>query len=260
MKRILILFTFLFLLTHSALSAELNHFTDDKVDKKNISNLKKTETPKALLNNENYKLKGKIEFDEHGVLNLDDSDIGKMQLNIEPPKKHKPKSFLNEEDMFVKIENERKYKHPAVNEYLISPIYEGENHTVSKNFEYGTTFSAEMDMAQMEYRAKVYAQYNSKFINMMTGFGRDIYTSSGREMESIYFVPEIKLGHGFSVVDFFKLNPSFDRYRNDIILQYSPKIKHSRENVKLEAALGQINYYQTGEQFYQFTLSTKFKL
>ncbi len=241
---------------NSAFCAELVSFEHNE---NGIFNNKTTQMPKALLDDEDYEIKGRIEFDEKGVMNLEDSLTDKMQINLTQPKKHGQKSFFDYKHSLVDIEKNRKYKHSSVNEYSVTPFFESDDYSVGKNFDYGSTFSTDMDMAQFEYRAKIYAKYKSKHLDLMTGFGRDIYTSSGREMESIYLVPEIKLGKGFALVDYFKVNPSYDRYRNDIILQYNPKFSKVKDRVLLEAAMGQINYYKSGQQYYQFSLSTKFK-
>ena len=42
---------------------------------------KEIETPKALLNEDDYQLNGRVEYDKDGILFLDD-DIQKMKLNI----------------------------------------------------------------------------------------------------------------------------------------------------------------------------------
>ena len=94
----------------------------------------------------------------------------------------------------------------------------------------------------------------------MAGFGKDQYTSTSRQLESIYLTPSLNLGHGFVIKDAFKANPSAERHKNEIVLQYSPLIHNTRENVSLEAAVGQTTYYNSGEHMYQFSFFTKFKL
>jgi hypothetical protein len=78
-------------------------------------------------------------------------------------------------------------------------------------------------------------------------------------MDSFYFIPELKINQGVSLLEVFKANPEYERCRNEIIVQYKPDIKNSRENVHLEAGLSQTNYYKSGDLFYQFSISTKFR-
>lgn len=214
--------------------------------------------PKALLNNDDYKIKGRVEYDNNGVLFLDSEDIDKLELKVNIPKKYPKKSVLSEGEIFSKIEEQRRYETPHVDEYMISPAF-GELKYDAGKFSYGTTFGTEMDTAQLEYRTKLFARYDNKRFGVMTAVGKDAYTSSGRQMDSIYLVPEFYLGKGFKLVDAFKANPEYERCRNEVILQYSPKIKNTRENLMLEAGLSQTSYYTSGEQFYQFSVSTKFK-
>ena len=213
--------------------------------------------PKALLNDKDYKIKGRVEYDENGALFLDSDDVDKLKLKVNVPKKYPKKSVLSDGEIFSKIEEQRRYSTPKIDEYLISPA-DGELKYTSGKFSYGTTFGTELDSAQLEYRTKMFVRYDSKKFGIMTAVGKDAYTSSGKQMDSIYIVPEFKLGKGFKIVDAFKANPEYERCRNDIMLQYSPKIKNTRENLMFEAGVSQSSYYTSGEQFYQFSVSTKF--
>ena len=216
------------------------------------------ETPTGLLNDENYKIKGRVEYNPQGTLFLDNDDE-KLEIQLDKPKKFSSKSVLKDKDLFTVIEQQKHYVTPKVDEYLIEPSFGTLEYQAGDNFKFGTTFSTEVDTAQMEYKTKIFGRYDNKYFGIMTALGKDAYTSSGRQMESIYLVPELKLGKGFVLVDAFKANPSFERHRNEIILQYSPKIKNSRDNLSFEAGLGQTTYYKTGDQYYQFSFSTKLK-
>ena len=216
-----------------------------------------TEVPKGLLNDENYKIKGRVEYNLQGTLFLDEDET--LKVKIDKPKKFASKSVLKEKDLFTVIEQQKHYVTPKVDEYLIEPSFGSLEYKAGDNFKYGTTFGAELDTAQLEYKTKFFARYDNRFIGLTTALGNDAYTSSGRQMESVYLIPEIKLGKGFVLVDAFKANPSFERHRNEIILQYSPKIHNARENLSFEAGMGQTTYYKTGDQYYQFSFSTKFK-
>ncbi len=213
--------------------------------------------PKALLNDDDYKIKGRVEYDSNGVMLLDSEDIERLNLKINIPKRYPKKSVLSDGEIFSKIEEQRRYETPIVNEYLITPSF-GELKYQAGNFSYGTTFGTELDTAQVEYRTKLFARYDNKKLGFMAALGKDAYTSSGRQMDSLYIVPEFKIGKGFKLVDAFKANPEYERCRNEVILQYSPKVKNSRENLMFEAGVSQTSYYTSGEQFYQFSVSTKF--
>lgn len=220
---------------------------------------KEIETPKALLNEDDYQLNGRVEYDKDGILFLDD-DVQKMELNIkEPVKKVAKKSVLNDQKVLTDIQKEQHRLSPQVNEYSISPTFSSLEYKVG-NLTYGTTFGTDLDIGQLEYRTKMFVQYDTKFIGMMAGFGKDQYTSTSRQLESIYLTPSLNLGHGFVIKDAFKANPSAERHKNEIVLQYSPLIHNTRENVSLEAAVGQTTYYNSGEHMYQFSFFTKFKL
>ena len=214
---------------------------------------------KALLNDKDYKFKGRVEYDEEGILLLDSEDVDHLELKINIPSKYPKKSVLSEKEIFSTLEEQRRYETPKIDEYLINPTF-GELTYQSGKFSYGTTFGTEIDTAQLEYRTKLFTRYDTKRFGIMTAIGKDAYTSSGRQLNSVYIVPEIKLGKGFTLVDAFKANPEEDRFRNEVILQYSPKIKNTRENLSLEAGVSQTSYYTSGEQYYQFSVSTKFKL
>ncbi len=216
-----------------------------------------TEVPKGLLNDENYKIKGRVEYNPQGTLFLDEDET--LKVKIDKPKKFASKSVLKEKDLFTVIEQQKHYVTPKVDEYLIEPSFGTLEYKAGDNFKYGTTFGTELDTAQLEYKTKLFARYDNRFIGLTTALGKDAYTSSGRQMESVYLIPEIKLGKGFVLVDAFKANPSYERHRNEIILQYSPKIHNTRENLSFEAGMGQTTYYKTGDQYYQFSFSTKFK-
>ena len=216
-----------------------------------------TEIPQGLLNDENYKIKGRVEYNPHGTLFLDEDET--LKVKIDKPKKFASKSVLKEKDLFSVIEQQKHYITPKVDEYLIEPSFGTLECKVNDNFKFGTTFGTDLDNAQLEYRTKMFARYDNKYIGFTTALGKDAYTSSGRQMESVYFIPEFKLGKGFVLIDSFKLNPSFERYKNEVTLQYSPKIKNTRDYLSLEAGLGQTTYYETGDQYYQFSFSTKFK-
>ena len=43
---------------------------------------------KALLNDKDYKFKGRVEYDEKGILFLDSEDVDKLELKVNVPKKH----------------------------------------------------------------------------------------------------------------------------------------------------------------------------
>ena len=93
----------------------------------------------------------------------------------------------------------------------------------------------------------------------MTAVGKDEYTSSGKQMNSIYLSPELKFGKTISLVGVVKANPEYNRCRNDIMLRYNPKIKNKYDKLQFEAGVSQMSYFNTGEQYYQFTVSTKYK-
>ena len=217
------------------------------------------EAPKGLLHDEDYKFKGRVEYDEKGVLFLDEDDVSKLDIAVKTPKKQEKKSVFYDSELLSKIEEQRRIKVPVVDEYLASSFFGSAEYKAGKNFTYGTTFGTDLDIAQVEYRTKLFAKYDNRFMSFMTAVGKDEYTSSGRQMSSIYFVPELKLGHGISILDAFKANPEYDRFRNEVIVKYSPKIKQSRENLQLEAGLSQTSYYKSGDMIYQFSVSTKYR-
>ncbi len=254
MKRLGILLFFILLANNFVFAEEIK--ISDLPQEQNSQEIN---VPKGLLNDDKYKIKGRVEYDENGVMFLDENDVDKLNLKVNLPKKYPKKSVLSEEKVLLQIEEQKKYNAPKVDEYLISTFSNSLEYTHG-NFSYGTTFGTEMDTAQLEYRTKFFAKYDNKFLGFMTAVGKDAYTSSGRQMNSIYLTPEIKLTKSLSLVDSFKANPDYERFRNDIILRYSPKINHSRDNFQLEAGLSQTSYYTSGEQFYQFSLSTKFKI
>lgn len=218
------------------------------------------ETPKGLLSDKDYKFKGRVEYDDSGVLFLKDEDIEELKINIKQPKKFAKKSVFTEDKLFSKIEEQKRYNAPIVDEYLGMPFFGSAEYKAGKKVTYGTTFGTELDTAQVEYKTKLFARYDNERFGLMTALGKDAYTSSGRQMSSFYLVPELKLGNGVSIVEAFKANPEYDRFRNEISLRYSPKIKNSRENVQLEAGVSQTTYYKTGDLYYQFSVSTKFRL
>lgn len=260
----LVLLLILFLsATNKAFAVEFKPLEKPKAPEVEVALLqvenKEIETPKALLNDEDYKLNGRVEYDKDGVLFLDD-DVKKMQLNLKQPVKSIAKNpIMNNTEVLKDIQKEQHRLSPQVDEYSISPTFSSLDYKIG-NFTYGTTFGTDMDIGQLEYRTKMFVQYDNKYVGMMVGFGKDQYTSTSRQLESVYLTPSWNLGHGLVLKDAFKANPSAERHRNEIVLQYSPLIKQSRENVQLEAALGQTTYYNTGEQIYQFSLFTKFKL
>lgn len=221
------------------------------------TDIKSIEEPNGLLNSDNYKIKGRVEYDETGVLFLDTDDFEKLDLKINEKILIPKKSVLSENNIFTKIENQRRLETPIVDEYLISPSF-GALEYQSGNFTYGTTFGTEMDTAQLEYRTKFFARYDNKHFGFMTAAGKDEYTSSGRQMSSLYFSPEIKLGKGFSIAALIKANPEYNRCRNDLLLRYNPKIKNKANKLQLEAGVSQMSYFNTGEQNYQFSISTKY--
>lgn len=251
MRKFILIFTVLFCI-NSALAVE---FEPLEMQKEATTQNEQ----KVLLNDKNYKFKGRVEYDEEGVMHLDSDDINSLELKVNVPKNYPKKSVLEDKEIFSVIEEQRRYKSPKVDEYLITPAF-GELTYQSGKFSYGTTFGTEIDTAQLEYRTKLFARYDTKRLGFMTAIGKDAYTSSGRQMDSIYIVPEIKLGKGFTLVNAFKANPEYERFRNEVMLQYSPKIKNTRENLSLEAGMSQTSYYTSGEQYYQFSVSTKFKL
>ncbi len=217
------------------------------------------ETPKGLLSDKDYKFKGRVEYDDSGVLFLKDEDIEELKLNIKQPKKFAKKSVFSEDKLFSKIEEQRRYDAPKVDEYLGMPFFGSAEYKAGKNITYGTTFGTDLDAAQVEYRTKLFARYDNERFGLMTALGKDAYTSSGRQMDSFFLVPELKISKAVSLVETFKANPEYDRFRNEVTLRYRPLIKNSRDNVQLEAGLSQTTYYKTGDLYYQFSVSTKFR-
>lgn len=242
---------------NSVFCAELTFNLDE-----NYTNLpieEEINKPIDFLNDNNYQLNGSIKYNELEVTTLEDICPEKIQLNLTSSKYSKKDSFINSDSFLKEVEKCRKFRNPKVDAFLISPINEGEKYSFGKNIDYGTTFSAGIDLAQVEYRGKVYVKYKTKHLDFMTGIGHDSYTSSGKEMESLYFAPELKLGKSFAISDTFKFNPTHNKYKNEITFQYNPKFKHVKDRVKLEASLGHINYYYNDRQIYQFELSTQFR-
>lgn len=252
MKKLLFLFVLVFVINSSANAVEFKPIEQPKQ-----TAIQEVNEPKGLLNDKDYKIKGRVEYDNNGVLFLDEEDVEKMKIKVNVPKKYPQKTVLSESEIFSKIEEQRRVETPKVDEYLITPVF-GSLEYKYKNFTYGTTFGTEMDTAQLEYRTKFFTRYDNKYIGFMTAVGKDAYTSSGNQLNSIYIVPEIKLGKGVSLSNAFKANPEEERFRNEILLQYRPLINNSRENIMLEAGLSQTSYYASGEQLYQFSVSTKF--
>lgn len=214
--------------------------------------------PKALLNDDNYKIKGRVEYDSDGVLFLEPTDIDELKLQVNVPKSFPKKSVLSDGTIFSKIEEQRRYETPNVDEYLISPI-SGELKYTNGKYSYGTTFGTDIDSAQVEYRTKMFARYDNKRFGFMTAVSKDAYTTSGKQVDNFYIVPELKLTQGLSLVNAFKATPESEKFQNEVSLKYSPKIKNSRDNVSLEAGVSQTSYYNSGEQLYQFSVSTKFR-
>lgn len=261
MKRFLLTISLLIFFVNSTYAVEFKPLEKPKETKEVQEPVKPAtlETPKALLNDDDYKLKGRVEYDDSGALFLDDDDIDGLDLKIKNPKKFAKESVFTDKNLFTKLEEQKRIEAPMVDEYLIMSFGGGVEYKAGKNITYGTTFGTDVDYAQVEYRTKMFARYDNRFIGFMTAVGKDAYTSSGRQMDSFFLVPELKLGKGVSVIDTFKANPEYDRFRNEVSLRYTPKIKQSRENVQLEAGMSQTSYYKTGEMIYQFSVSTKFK-
>ena len=257
MKRYLALFTVLFFIS-SVQAVEITH----QEVQNTIDNDKQTtyvensmpETPKALLNDEEYKLKGKIEYDEEGAVFLDDDAI-KTNININKPKKYTSKSVLQDKSVLSEIQIQKHSYNPQVDEYTITPTF-GEVSSTTGKITYGASFGADMDSAQLEYRTKFFTRYDDKYFGILTGFGKDQYTTSGIQRESLYIAPELKLGHGFVLKNNLKINPSISRYSDALILQYTTKQSH----MQFEAGLGQTYYQTTGSQRYNFSISTRFQL
>lgn len=233
--------------------------TPQKEEVKKSETSETPETPKGLLSDEDYKFKGRVEYDESGVLFLKEEDLDDMKLNIKQPKKFAKSSVFTDENLFLKLEEQKRGETPKVDEYLALPFFGSSEYKAGKNVTYGTTFGTDLDNAQVEYRTKLFAKYDHRFFSFMTAVGKDAYTSSGRQMNSFFLVPELKLGKSVSLVESFKANPDYDRFRNEVVLRYKPNIKNSRENVQLEAGLSQTSYYKTGRTYYQFSVSTKFR-
>ncbi|MBR2525790.1 hypothetical protein IKE67_04935 [bacterium] len=252
MRKLFILSVLIFTVVNQSFAVDFKSLEpaekSDKIDVKE---------PKALLNDKDYKLKGRVEYDEEGTLFLDTDDVEKLNLKVYVPKKYPKKSVLSEQDIFTKAEEQRKLNVKPVDEYLISPISSSLEYKYGK-FSYGTTFGTDIDTAQLEYRTKLFVRYDNKIFGLMGAVGKDAYTSSGTQMSSLYLAPEIKLSKGLTLVDTFKVNPDYEKYQNDIFLRYSPKIKNSRDIFYIEAGVGQTSYHNSGEQLYQFSVSTKF--
>lgn len=257
MKRILPLILIAFCLNFNNVFAK--ELSKVEITPVKIENKSTPETPQALLNDENYKIKGKIEYNEDTELFLDTEDIDKINLKIGDTKKRLPKAILNE-NILTDIQNTNTPHKINLDEKCQTLLFNSLDYKLNDKLTYGTTFSTDVDIAQFEYRTKLFLKYDNKKFGMLTGIGKDQYTTSGNQLESIYIIPEFKLGHGFVIKDAFKSNPFADKHRNDIILQYNPKIGQTRENVQLEAGLSHLYYYQTGSQIYQLSISTKFRL
>lgn len=224
----------------------------------NLSNSQNTEMPKGLLADENYKIKGRVEYNENGVLFLDFEDKDLQSLKIRNPKKYSKKSVLSEKNLFAQIEGQHKYRTPQVDEYWITPFLSQIEHK-DGNVSYGADFSTEMDTAQLEYRTKFFVKYENRYLGVMTAVGQDEYTSTGIQMSSIYLSPELKLGRNISIAGLLKANPEYNRCRSDVMLRYKPKIKNSTDKLYFEAGLSQMSYFDLGEQNYQFYVSTKYR-
>ncbi len=216
------------------------------------------ETPKALLNDEEYKLKGKIEYDAEGAVFLDEDAI-KPKIMVNKSKKYQAKSILQDKSVLSEIQIQKQLNNPQIDEYTITPTF-GEVSSTTGNITYGATFGADMDSAQLEYRTKFFTRYDNKYFGILTGFGKDQYTTSGIQRESLYISPELKLGHGLVLKNDLKINPSISRHSDDIILQFTPTINKKQSNMQFEAGLGQTYYHTTGSQSYNFSISTKFQL
>ena len=87
----LILLSILFLFaTNRAFAVEFKPLEKPKAPEVEAAPLpvekKEIETPKALLNDDEYQLNGRVEYDKDGVLFLDD-DVKRMQLKLKDPVK-----------------------------------------------------------------------------------------------------------------------------------------------------------------------------
>lgn len=159
---------------------------------------------------------------------------------------------------FEEIKNRRSIKKHIGSEYEIVDIYADYSHKAG-NFTYGTSYTADIDIAEFEYNTKFYAKYDYKMLGFTAAYGKDSYTTSGIQRDFLYFTPEIKLGKGFVLKDTFRASVLGINTKNAISLKYTPKTKKFDDRMDFELSFGQL-FYKNGSSKNVVKFSTTLRL
>ncbi len=257
MKKMFVLL-YLFLVFCMPVSAEESAENPTEIISKVIESKQKVvdEEIQDFLSAEGLKLEGRIQFENE--LFLDTEGVYTEELLFTPPKKLASHSVLTPDLTTKLIEKRNVFDYYAVNEYSISPEYSETEHQLG-NYTFGTTYGTDMDVAQLEYRTSFYSRYDTKRFAFTAAYGKDAYTTSGKQMDNISFSPEWKISKGFVLKESSKFNTFENRQRHKLSLQYSPKIKNERGRLNFEADINQY-IYEDGSHSYSVGFFTKIKL
>lgn len=206
---------------------------------------------------EEFDIKGKVEYDENGVVILD-NDIEQKEIILSLPKSVKAHSM----DEIKTIDHSLIEKYRKISQMNSTiwndTIREGKTNHKRGPLTYGVYYENEIDEGQMEYRTNFYSRYDNDKFALTTVYGQNQYTTTGNQLNFFYLSPEVKLGKGFVLKDTLRTSNT-GRRKNEIILQYNTKTKRLDNNLNFQVGFAQ-SVYENSNCYYQLKFATSFQL
>lgn len=170
-------------------------------------------------------LNGYVEYYPEGTVFFDEiKDSEGIYIEKNRPTTYNQYSVLDIKGVnYEEIKNRQVGKASfAANEYRVDNFVTSVTEQHGK-FTYGTIYGADIDTGEYEYSTKFFARYDTKHLGFQFAFGKDTYTSTGKQADYIYLTPEWKIGKGFALSETFKANTLGTRTDNTIMLRYTPQ-------------------------------------
>lgn len=211
------------------------------------------------------KLEGYLEYNEaesgfeQNAVYFDGSDVA-SRINFSSPRKMTSKSLLGaKKPVFTPMGNEiTAASRFSSQEYLINPVSTSYSQKFG-NVTFGTVYDSSLDSASTSYTTSVFSKIEGRFFALRTAFAKDTNVNENTFGDKIYVIPELKLTKRLSLLNVWQSDVNQINKKSEVVLRYSPNLKHYADDVQFEIGVGQ-SFYNDDYVKSSLRFSTKFRL
>ena len=210
---------------------------------------------------ESITLKGYAQFldDDNAIVYLQD-DENQFVINLKKPQK------ITSDTLIDKNKNIHKQKPMIISRFgneQYDFLSEGHSSSIKfGNLSAGTSYSNDIDRAQLNRKAGIFTKYDTKHFALKTAYEKSFGSAYGDYVDSIFLIPEIKINDIFSLKEVFSSNQTYKIKKAEFILSINPLAKTKNNKNRINIELGTVHVYDNSNNLLknQIKINTNFKL